>query len=211
MVVTDYKTDFKADAQMLSFAESLRSAPGSKVSDDFTSRIMNEIRSESKASPLHPVWTKFFTPGKAFAAAASVIILLGISSVFLRTDESSVTGELLARQCKNGQFTSSSAAPYVQAFAIRELAKNPAGNAVALKAAVNALLASQNADGSWLNDQVTACNVTVLAAVAELGIDGVSHAYKMGARYLRTRNIALLTKEEMNAEAKKALAFICAS
>ncbi len=209
MVTTNYKSDFEMDAQLRSFASSLCHAPQAKVSADFTARVMNAIRDESLNTPSRFSWLSFFTVRKCYAAAALILILLGVSSVLYKPSDNKGFENLVAKRLEECSFSASSLAPHLQAFAIQALAKNPNANSAALKAAVEALVASQNADGSWGNAHVTARNVAALADVTSLGIEGVNRAYKRGVRYLRIHNIAMLSKNEMAEETKKALVFIC--
>ena len=64
-------------------------------------------------------------------------------------------------------------------------------------AAIEAMVSSQRADGSWANDFLTLQNA---AALREAG-GKASVAYKKAARYLRSRGLRPLTEEELRLRA----------
>ncbi len=62
-------------------------------------------------------------------------------------------------------------------------------------AAQAAIIASQQADGSWANDFLTRQNA---AALRDVQTESARLAYRRAVRYLRTKNLAPLTREEWN-------------
>ena len=65
--------------------------------------------------------------------------------------------------------------------------------------ALEAIAASQRADGSWANDFLTQQNAAALRASGE---ERMRIAYRRAVRYLRTRGLAPLTDDELKARAE---------
>ncbi len=70
--------------------------------------------------------------------------------------------------------------------------------------ALAALVASQRADGSWANDYLTRQNA---AALRDAGGSSARLAYRRALRYLRTKGLQPLTREELRARERFAAAW----
>ena len=108
-------------------------------------------------------------------------------------------------QRPDGSFSDSSAAPYVQAFAVTGLAKAPSSDRAALDRAVDALVRTQKADGGWGNAALSARNVTALAQAEAAGVSRAREARRRGLRYLRIHGIGEISAADLAREAKEAL------
>ena len=97
---------------LLPFAETLRSAPQARVSPAFAERVMARVRT----SLLLARWLR----PMPIAAAASVAAMLAIAAFMDRP--MSLETRLVECQREDGSFSGSSAARYVQAFAVSALA-----------------------------------------------------------------------------------------
>ena len=64
------------DAEMRHFVESLRRVPCAHVAKGFSARVMAEVQAQRRRS--------VFSVSTAFAAAASLVALLAVGSVFSR-------------------------------------------------------------------------------------------------------------------------------
>lgn len=113
-------------------------------------------------------------------------------------------GSFSTCQRPDGSFSDSSAAPYVQAFAVTGLAKDPSSDRAALDRAVEALVRTQKADGGWGNAALSAWNVTALAQAEAAGVSRAREARRRGLRYLRIHGIGELSASELVREAKDA-------
>lgn len=186
---------------LLPFAETLRRAPQVRVSPVFADRVMARVRT----SMLLVRWLR----PMPIAAAASVAAMLALAAFMYRP--ASLETRLVECQRADGSFSGSSAARYVQAFAVSALACAEHPDFTALGHAVDALLRSQNADGGWGGGGLSARNVAALAAASSVGVANAKAAYRRGLRYLRMNGIAELSAEELSREAKDALAKLGAS
>lgn len=195
------------DADMKAFVASLRQAPAARVSDNFTSDVMARIRLSQRHDRLVS-GRRFFNPATLFPLAACLVALLAFGAIFMRPVPTFTLSNLVACQRADGYFTESPAAPYVQAFAVTVLAKDPTANRKSLDSAVAALVRTQDAAGGWLGNEVTARNVAALSIAAKAGAARAMEAYRRGARYLHRRGIAELAPAEMAGEAKAELARI---
>lgn len=193
------------DADMKAFVASLRQSPAARVSDNFTADVMARIRLSQKHSQFTSS-RRFFNPATLFPLAACLVALLAIGAIFMRPVPTFTLSNLVACQRADGYFTGSPAAPYVQAFAVTVLAKDPTADRKSLDHAVDALVRTQNAAGGWLGNEVTARNVAALSIASKAGAARAMEAYRRGVRYLRRRGIAELAPAEMAGEAKAELA-----
>ncbi len=211
------------DAELRAVVARLRAAPQLCTSPAFTANVMSAIRAgadcpQSAAALVGPVvlnrprlWWRRMSP---IGLAASLVVFLSLGVLFLRAPRHSAawsTTELVSCQRADGTFSTSSAAPYVQAFAVTALAKDPAKAAGSLDSAVGALMRDQNAEGGWANPSLSACNVVALRQAAEAGVAGALRAYRRGRRYLQTHGIGELSAADLVREAKDAFARLDAS
>lgn len=192
------------DAELEALVRRLRSAPQRKTADDFTATVMARVRAErlrtSSRGMMRLAW--------GVSLAASLAVLLGVG-LFLRRPSSGpqrTTADLVACQRVDGTFSGSSAASYVQAFAVTALARDPAAAPAALASAVGALVREQNAEGGWSSATLSARNVLALRQAAEAGAAGARGAYKRGLRYLRMHGIGEITALDLVREARTAVA-----
>lgn len=106
--------------------------------------------------------------GVAYLVAASVVVLLGLSAIF-----------------RGGQVPAADGSPcaiYTVAYAPTE-------------EALERIVASQRADGSWDNDFITQQNAAALrGAAGETG----RIAYKKAVRYLKSKGLRPLSEAELN-------------
>ncbi len=196
------------DADLRAVVARLRAAPQLRTSPDFTANVMSAIRAGADCP--QSAWWRRLSP---IGLAASLAVLLSLGIAFLRNPRPPAwsTTELVSCQRADGTFTTSSAAPYVQAFAVTALAKDPAKAAGSLDSAVGALMRDQNAEGGWANPSLSARNVVALRQAAEAGVAGALRAYRRGRRYLQTHGIGELTAGDLMREAKDAFARLDAS
>ena len=198
----DLEHDLAACGDLQAFVTSLRGAPQARVPVDFTARVMTAVGDENRKIAR---WRRVFTI--YMPLAASVAICLGVAGVFRATPSAAYSTRILvACQRTDGRFSASSAASYIQAFAVTALARDAEGNGAALGAAVDALVREQNEDGGWANADLSARNVVALRAASDAGVSGATRAYKRGLRYLRTHGIGELSAADLSREAKVALA-----
>ena len=191
-------------------ADARRAAPQAVASPDFTARVLPDVRAART-----PRWgfLRRFGFAAAIPAAAGLALLLGVGAVLLGRPAAPdwSAARLVACQRADGTFTASSAAPYVQAFAVTALARDPAGHAAALDSAVGALVREQTAEGGWANAAVSARNVAALRQAAEAGVADARRAYRRGLRYLQSNGIGERTPDDLVREAKDAWARLGAS
>lgn len=194
-----------SDADMKAFVASLRQAPAANVSDTFTADVMARIRIAQKRGQ-QTSGHRFFNPATLFPLAACLVAILAIGAIFTRPVPTFTLANLVACQRADGYFTGSPAAPYVQAFAVTVLAKDPTADRKSLDHAVAALVRTQNAAGGWIGNEVTARNVAALSIASKAGATRAMEAYRRGVRYLRRRGIAELAPASMAKEARTELA-----
>ena len=184
------------------------------------------------------VWVRRLLPYALLASAASLAIMFA-SGPFLfrspapsqspntsqaaahqapcqRQDGSSSSsqrpdGTIVANQRPDGSFSDSSAAPYVQAFAVTGLATTPSPDRAALNRAVDALVRTQGADGGGGNAVLSARNVTALAQAGAAGVPRAREARRRGLRYLRLHGIGEISAADLAREAKDALSRLAGS
>ena len=150
-------------------------------------------------------------PAALFPLAACLVALLAVASIFFRPVPRFSLEKLVACQRADGSFSSSTAAPYVQAYAVTVLAKDPSADRAALQQAVAALVREQNADGGWASAGLSARNVAALAAASEAGVDAAVRAYRRGVRYLRMHGIGEMSAADLSRDARSAAARLPAS
>jgi len=179
----------------------LRAAPQARVPDGFAARVMAHLPGEGG-----------FVRARRrslllLAAAASVAAaLVFVSLVFRPVPQKPPVPGLAVCQRADGSFSSSSAAPYVQAFAVAALAKDPSSDRAALDMAVDTLVRTQDAAGGWGNAALSARNVAALGQAEAAGVARARVPRRRGLRYLRMNGINELSTAELVREAKDALA-----
>lgn len=204
-------------AEMRAFVASLRTVPQARVSATFTSGVMAAVRAGGATgrNGRRPVFAAF-RPAWAWAVAASLVAVLAVGVLFHgpsssdmsvpgalpEGEEPSALSSLVACQRADGTFSSSSASPYVQAFAVTALAKERVEAKDALKSAVGALVRGQRADGGWPNARLSACNVLALQTAVDAGVAEARPAYRRGLRYLHVQGIGELSLRDLVQEAK---------
>ena len=189
-----------SDADLRAFVASLRAAPQARVRDGLAADVMAAVAADARRSALR----KLFRPSVLFPLAACLVALLAVASLFFRPVPGFSRERLVACQLKDGSFSSSTAAPYVQAFAVTVLAADPSADRGALEQAVGVLVRTQNAEGGWSNARLSAQNVAALAAALAAGVEEAARAYRRGRRYLRMHGIGEMTAAEMAREAREA-------
>ena len=201
-----------AGTGMLDFAAALRAAPQACVSTGFADGVIAAVRAERTRAPRRGFLRRLDLPS-VLPAAAALALLLGLGAVFMGRPATPAFSmdRLVASQRADGTFSSSSAAPYVQAFAVTVLARDPSRHAAALGSAVDALVREQNAEGGWANAAVSARNVAALRQAVDAGVAGAARAYRRGLRYLRLNGQFEASAEDLAREAQAALARLGAS
>ena len=189
-----------SDADLRAFVASLRAAPQARVRDGFAAGVMAAIAAESRRASLR----RWFRPSVLFPLAACLVAMLAFASLLFRPVPTFSMEKLVSCQRADGSFSSSTAAPYVQAFAVTVLAKDPSADRAALEHAVGALVRTQNEAGGWANARLSAQNVAALAAAAKAGVDRAMPAYRRGRRYLRLHGIIEMSAADMMRDAKEA-------
>ena len=189
-----------SDADLWAFVASLRAAPQARVRDGFAAGVMAAVEADVRRS----AWRKLLRPAALFPLAACLVAMLAFASLFFRPVPGISRERLVSCQRADGSFSSSTAAPYVQAFAVTVLAKDPAANRTALEQAVGALVRTQNEEGGWANARLSARNVAALAAASEAGVDAAVRAYRRGRRYLRMHGIGEMTAADLSRDAREA-------
>lgn len=191
-----------SDAEMRAFVASLRAAPQARTAEGFTADVMAAVRAGETERARRPFWSVLTRLAAALPIAAGLALLFAVGSVFQRPAPAWTTARLVACQRPDGTFTASSAAPYVQAFAVTVLAKDPTVAPRALDSAVAALVREQNAEGGWANPSLSARNVVALGQAAAAGSVHALQAYRRGMRYLRTHGIGEISLADLVREAK---------
>ena len=189
-----------SDADLRAFVASLRAAPQARVRDGFAAGVMAAIEAESRRASLR----RWLRPSVIFPLAACLVAMLAFASLLFRPVPTFSMEKLVSCQRADGSFSSSTAAPYVQAFAVTVLAKDPSADRAALEQAVGALVRTQNEAGGWANARLTARNVAALAAAAKAGVARAMPAYRRGRRYLRLHGIIEMSAADMMRDAKEA-------
>ena len=189
-----------SDADMRAFVASLRAAPQARVRDGFAAGVMSAVKADVRRSSMR----KLFRPSVLFPLAACLVAMLAFASLFFRPVPGVSRERLVSCQCADGSFSSSTAAPYVQAFAVTVLSRDPASNRTALEQAVGALVRTQNEEGGWANARLSAQNVAALAAATKAGVDMAMPAYRRGRRYLRMHGIIEMTATDIARAAQEA-------
>ena len=180
----------------------LRRAPQARVPEGFAARVMSRLPRKGGF-----VRAKWLSPSVLLAVAASLVAaFVFVSLVFRPAPQDPSAPSLSACQRGDGSFSSSSAAPYVQAFAVAALAKDPSLDRAALDLAVDTLVRTQDAAGGWGNAALSARNVAALAQAEAAGVARASVPRRRGLRYLRMNGIGELSAAELVREAKDALA-----
>ena len=208
----DLERMLEGNAEMCALVDALRAAPQARVDDGFAARVLAGVRAD-RASPPRWAFLRRFDIAAAIPAAAVLALLLGAAAVFLQRPAQPAwsTARLVACQRADGTFTATSAAPYVQAFAVSALAREPSGHAAALDSAVGALVRDQNAEGGWSSASLSARNVAALREAVDAGVANAARAYRRGLRYLRLNGIVERTPSDLAREAKDAFARLSAS
>ena len=170
-------------------AASLGRAAGAGTSPGFTARVMSEISlSERRRRIRRAGWW-----AAAAAAVVAVFAVHGLTPGVKPAPEPAVSGidRLVASQRADGTFSISSAASYVQAFAVQALADSHDARArAALESAVAALVRSQSGEGGWSSDMQSSYNVAALAAAEAAGVESARIPLRRGLRYLRANGIS---------------------
>ena len=107
------------DADLRAFVASLRAAPQARVRDGFAADVMASVRAEVRREAFR---ARLRSPAVLFPLAACLVALLAVASIFFRPVPRFTLAQLVECQRQDGSFSSSTAAPYVQAFAVAALA-----------------------------------------------------------------------------------------
>lgn len=207
----DVEETLGTDADLRALVGVLCAAPLARTSDTFTASVMAAVRAE-RASVAHASRWGGLRLVPVLSIAACLALLIALGALLLHPSPvGTTTANLVACQRADGTFSSSSAAPYVQAFAVTALARDSAAAPTALAAAVGALVRDQNAEGGWSSAALSARNVVALREAANVGAAGARGAYKRGLRYLRTHGIGEISSADLVHEAKVASARLDAS
>ena len=197
----------EADDGLRDVVAALRGAPQARMPEGFAARVMAHLPREGG---FVRGWAR--SPAVMFAVAASLVAaLVFVSLVFRPVPQELSAPGLSACQRTDGSFSSSSAAPYVQAFAVVALAKETSTDRAALDLAVDTLVRTQGADGGWRNAALSARNVAALAQAEAAGVARARVSRRRGLRYLRMNGIGELSEVDLVREAKDALARLGAS
>lgn len=212
-----------ADDGLRDFVSSLRRAPQARVEDGFASRVLARLPRQGGFVRVRSRW---LSPPALVAAAASIAAVCAFTVFIFRSEapvpatqqvahrqadgspapavQDVTIARLAACQRADGSFSDSSAAPYVQAFAVTALAKDPSSDRTVLGHAVDALVRAQDVAGGWGNNALSARNVAALAAADAAGVERARSAYRRGLRYLRTHGIVEMSTASLAREAKDA-------
>lgn len=200
------------DAEMAAFVAALRAAPQAQASAGFTGDVMAAVRAaEARPLPGGLFWRGLSRLAAVLPIAAGLALVCALVSALLRPAAAGGAARLVAYQRPDGTFTASSAAPYVQAFAVTVLARDPSAAPRALDAAVEALVREQNAEGGWANPLLSARNVAALGQAAAAGSACARRAHRKGLRYLRRAGIRALSGKDLAREAHALAARLGAS
>lgn len=179
----------------------LKAAPSAHVSANFHARVMASLdehalpgerasrpftaRMRQRRVPLFPHYRT------AIAAAASIVLLLGVASLFRQqvSPSASICNENPAITLADGSRPTASVAPYVQSYAVRALVAEGLVHSEALSRAVAEIVRSQNVDGGWGVPALTARNTAALEVAVRAGNRTALCAWKRGVRHLRTHGI----------------------
>ncbi len=183
----------------------LRRAPQAHVEAGFAARVLAHLPREGGFVRFR---TRWLSPSMLFAAAASILAVFAFVSLVLRPVPKMSVARLAACQRGDGSFSDSSAAQYVQAFAVTVLARDPSSDRAALDRAVDALVRTQDASGGWGNAALSARNVAALAQAESAGVVQARAARRRGLRYLRMHGVGEISAGELVREAKDAFARI---
>ena len=186
----------------------LRQAPLAHVPDGFAARVTANL---PRAGGFARFRARRISSSAWLAAASLVAACLFVAFVFRHAPADSSVSGLSACQRVDGSFSASSAAPYVQAFAVTVLAKNPSSDRAALDLAVDALVRTQDASGGWGNAALSARNVAALAQAEAAGVARARVPRRRGLRYLRMNGIAELSASDLVREANDARSRLGAS
>ena len=180
----------------------LRGAPQAHVPEGFAARVLSRLPREGGFARFR---ARRLSPSVLLAAAASLVAVFAfVSLVFRPAPTEPSTPSLSACQRTDGSFSASSAAPYVQAFAVAVLANDPSADRAALDLAVDALVRTQDAAGGWGNAVLSARNVAALARAEAAGVARARVPRRRGLRYLRMNGIVELSAAELVREANDA-------
>ncbi len=193
-----------SDADMRAFVAALRAAPQATTRPDFTADVLAAARAEEAARRRPMRWLRWAERlTAAVPLVAGFALLLAVGTAVLRPAAPAWSmARLVSYQLPDGTFTASSAAPYVQAFAVTVLAKDPSAAPQAFDSAVEALVRAQTAEGGWANATLSARNVAALGQAAAAGSARALAAYHRGARYLRAHGIGEISLAELVREAR---------
>ena len=198
----------------------LRRAPQAHVSNGFAARVRSNLPQKGGFVRVRSRW---FSPSVLLTVAASLVCAFVFVSLLFRSpappqkpavqqvSSQHADGTLSVCQRADGTFSASSAAPYVQAFAVTGLAADPSSDRAALDRAVDALVRTQGADGGWGNAMLSARNVTALAQAEAAGVPHAREARRRGLRYLRLHGIGEISASDLAHEAKEALSRLAGS
>ena len=200
-----------SDADLRAFVASLRAAPQARVRDGFAAGVMAVVEADARRGALARAIRGLLRPAALFPLAACLVALFAVASIFFRPVPAFSMEKLVACQRADGSFSSSAAAPYVQAYAVTVLAKDPSADRAALEHAVAAIVREQNAEGGWANASLSARNVAALAAALEAGVDDAVRAYRRGVRYLRMHGIGEMSAADLSRDARSAAARLSAA
>ena len=179
----------------------LGSAAGAKTSSGFTAGTMALVaRSERRR--------RIFRAGWWTAAAAAVAAAFAVNGLFQAGGRAQPCGmaALVATQLEDGTFSASSAAPYVQAYAVKALADSRDERfRAALESAVAALVRGQSGEGGWRSVVESSCNVAALAAAEAAGVESARVPLRRGLRYLRANGICECPAGELGKAAAEAV------
>ena len=189
---------------------SLRRAPQAHVSNGFAARVRSNLPQKGGFVRVRSRW---FSPSVLLTVAASLVCAFVFVSLLFRSPAppQKPAVQQVSSQHADGTFSASSAAPYVQAFAVTGLAADPSSDRAALNRAVNALVRTQGADGGWGNAMLSARNVTALAQAEAAGVPHAREARRRGLRYLRLHGIGEISASDLAHEAKEALSRLAGS
>lgn len=162
-------------------AARLRAVPSAHVGADFSAKVMSAIREERKR--------RRFSASGVFALAASFFAVVGFAAILSKDVPQFSLKTMLAAQQQDGSFAATTAAPYVQAFAVKVLASDPSAPSEALSKAVASLIRTQNADGGWGQPELSARNSAALRTAAQAGDEAAACAHRRALRYLRYNGI----------------------
>jgi len=166
--------------------------------DAFVARVLAAVRriagSVREVRVRMPAWAPY---------ATAAVLALAAGFAFRSAASAGRLGDRRVLSCRraDGSFSATSAAPWVQAYAIGALAAD-AVDVTALTVAVDALVRDQRADGGWCNDALSVRNTAALLAASRAGVPGTRKAYRRAVRYLHARGIPEISTEELACEGR---------